>query len=145
MKAILNQKVYVDTMGLPKELALLAEPEPQKDGTNHWFWPRGMVIEGDAGTFAGIKAVHLSGTGQADPADDETIAIIGRTPEEQNAQRVRSEMAAKGIWDKGDRELYMAGVILGYDADLKSIPGPNWDAYHAAREQAQTQTKTEEI
>jgi hypothetical protein len=59
------------------------------------------------------------------------------TPQELEVLRIDYEMNAKGINDKGDRELYRAGVIVGYNSDLSYQPGPNWHKYHAAKQQLQ--------
>jgi hypothetical protein len=51
----------------------------------------------------------------------------------RHAIQLNYKMSSLGINDKGDRELYRAGVIEGYDGDLKYIPGKNWDAYMKAK------------
>jgi len=48
-------------------------------------------------------------------------------------------MDTLGINSEADRELYRAGVITGYDKELKPIPGPNWDAYQAAKAESETE------
>lgn len=87
-----------------------------------------------AGTvFGGDMAIRLCQTGQAEPADEECRQVVGMTADEIEAARIEYEMNTKGIWNKGDRELFRAGVILGYNSDLTHKPGPNWDAYYKAK------------
>ena len=87
-----------------------------------------------AGTiFEGEQAVFMCKTGQCSPADDECAAAVGMTSDQIAAQQVEYKMNTLGINSDADRELYRAGVITGYDKDLKPIPGPNWEAYQAAK------------
>lgn len=87
-----------------------------------------------AGTmFEGEQAVFMCKTGQCSPADDECAAAVGMTADQIAAQQVEYKMNTLGINNDNDRELYRAGVITGYDKDLKPIPGPNWEAYQSAK------------
>ena len=81
----------------------------------------GTIIEGD-------QAVFMCKTGQCSPADDECAAAVGMTSDQIAVQQVEYKMNSLGINNSADRELYRAGVIKGYDKDLKPIPGPNWEA-----------------
>lgn len=94
----------------------------------------GTIIEGE-------QAVFMCKTGQCSPADDECAAAVGMTPDQIAAQQVEYKMNSLGINNDADRELYRAGVIMGYDKDLKPIPGPNWEAYQAAK----AETEDEDI
>jgi len=89
------------------------------------YFPKGTVFTGDVALF-------LCRTGQASPSDDEAMSALGLTKEQRDALQIDYEMTAKGIHDKDARELYRAGVILGYK-DGEEIPGPNWAKYHAAK------------
>lgn len=91
------------------------------------YLPAGTIFEGE-------QAVFMCRTGQCSPADDECAAASGKTPDQIAAQQVEYKMNTLGINRAEDRELYRAGVITGYDAQLKYIPGPNWDKYQAAKE-----------
>lgn len=86
----------------------------------------GTIIEGE-------QAVAMCKTGQCSPADDECAAAVGMTADQIAAQQVEYKMNSIGINNDADRELYRAGVIKGYDSNLKPIPGPNWQAYQEAK------------
>ncbi len=87
-----------------------------------------------AGTiFEGPICLQLCKTGQAGPADDECAEAIGKTPQEIEVLRIEYQMNALGVNSKGDRDLFRAGVIVGYNDDLSYKPGPKWDEYHAAK------------
>lgn len=86
----------------------------------------GTIIEGE-------QAVFMCKTGQCSPADDECATAVGLNADQIAAQQVEYKMNSLGINSEADRELYRAGVITGYDKDLKPIPGPNWEAYQAAK------------
>jgi len=134
MRAALNLDQYCDTSKLTPELAVLVSwiPGKSRDGqaVQIAVYRKGTV-------FSGPMALQLCRTGQASPADAECAEAVGMTPQELEVLRIDYEMNAKGINDKGDRELYRAGVILGYNADLSYQPGPNWDKYNAAKQQLQ--------
>lgn len=89
------------------------------------IYPKGTVFEGE-------HAVLLVQNGQAQPIDDECAKACGMSTGAIAAQQVEYQMASLGINSKKDKDLYRGGVILGYDENLKYIPGPNWDAYQAA-------------
>lgn len=87
--------------------------------------------------FSGDQALFMCRTGQAEPADDECMNALGWSESRRKSQQLEYRMNALGINDPGDRKLYRAGVIEGYDErTLKYIPGPNWDAYMQAKQDA---------
>lgn len=98
------------------------------------YLPAGSIIEGE-------QAAFMCRTGQCSPADDECAQAAGMTDAQISAQQIEYKMNTLGINNENDRELYRAGVIAGYDKDLKPIPGPNWEAYQAAK----AENETEEI
>lgn len=125
MKAALVLDQFADVSALTPEQAKLIvwktiykKPEA--------VFPAGTVFEGD-------DALRMCGTGQAMPIDDECAQACGLSAAQLASLQVGYKMDTLGINRKEDRELYRAGVILGYDKDLKYIHGPNWDAYQAAK------------
>jgi len=96
------------------------------------YLPAGSILQGEEYLF-------LCKKGAAAAADDETAAAIGMTPEQIAAQQIEYRMDTLGINSEADRELYRAGVITGYDKELKPIPGPNWEAYQAAKAESETE------
>lgn len=98
---------------------------PGKNGKLKAIYPKGSE-------FSGPQALLLCRTGQATPSDDECAAALGLSDAQLKSLQLSYEMDSKGINDKQDRELYRAGVILGYDEQLNYIPGPQWAAYQAA-------------
>lgn len=98
------------------------------------YLPAGAILHGEEYLFLAIKCA-------AAPADDECAAAIGLNAEQIAAKQIEYRMDSLGINNENDRELYRAGVILGYDKELKPIPGPNWEAYQAAK----AETEEEEI
>ena len=90
----------------------------------YWVYPAGCIVEGEV-------ALHIATSGQGAPLDDECKAACGLSPAQIEARQLDYEMTSKGINRPEDRELYKAGVILGYDEKLEYLRGPNWDAYHA--------------
>jgi hypothetical protein len=91
--------------------------------------------------FSGEIALFLCRVGAAEPSDDECRAELGWNAEQIARQQLKYKMDDLGINSPEDRELYKAGVILGYDAKLEYIPGPNWAAYQAAK----SETEKEEL
>jgi hypothetical protein len=86
--------------------------------------PRGFILDHPE-AFLQVRC------GGADPADEECAKAAGMTVE-QMAQAQRTwERANKGIRPE-DFAAFDAGLIDGYDADGKPIPGP-----HAAQGSAQ--------
>lgn len=90
------------------------------------IFPAGTVFEGD-------DAIRMCKTGQAMPVDDECAKACGLSAAQLASLQVGYKMDTLGINRKEDRELYRAGVILGYDNKLNYIHGPNWEAYQAAK------------
>lgn len=95
-------------------------------GRVDWKYPEGTIFEGD-------QALFMCKTGQCEPMDDECMEALGLSQNRRLSIQLNYKMSSLGINDKGDRELYRAGVIEGYDEHLKYIPGKNWDAYMAAK------------
>lgn len=98
-----------------------------KDGPVAIF-KAGTIIEGD-------EAILRCRTGQAAPLDDECRKLVGMTEAQLATAQLEYKMMSLGVNDKGDKELYRAGVILGYDDNLNYIHGPNWDAYQSAKQE----------
>jgi len=86
--------------------------------------------------FSGPQALAMVLRGQATPSDEECAEAAGLSAARLKSLQLDYRMDALGINDKNDRELYRGGVILGYDEKLNYIPGPQWDAYQAALQQA---------
>ena len=130
MKARLALDQFVNRDTLPDYLRPFLK---EKFGKN----PQGKVVPIaylPVGTiFEGEQAVALCKTGQASPADDECAKAAGLTDAQVSALQIDYKMNTLGINSKEDRELFKAGVITGYNKKLKPIPGPNWEAYQAAK------------
>lgn len=109
----------------------VAKPVISADGkTTEWVIPKGTVVEGD-------EALLRVSTGQAEPVDEECSNACGMTPAQLVVAQRNYQSAMAGIRGKGDHELFMAGVIDGYEpgtTDEKPIykPGKLWDKYQAA-------------
>ena len=133
MKAKLALQQYADVSALTETL----------QGKLQWITEGGnRVAVFPAGTeFEGTQAIRLCRTGQASPSDDECANAVGMTETQLESLQLGYKMDTLGINSKEDRELYRAGVILGYSKDKEYIPGPNWDAYHEAK----TESDVEEI
>lgn len=109
---------------------------PQFDGGRvvGWVLPIGFVFEGE-------QAVLRVKTGQAAPVDAECAAACEMTASQLASAQRRYQSAVAGIKGKKDHELFMAGVIDGYDegtTDAKPIyiPGRNWQVFQVAKAQA---------
>lgn len=87
------------------------------------YYPKGTEFEGE-------QAVALCRTGQAEPTDGECAKAVGKSPEELQRIQQNYEMESKGIVSDEDKELYLAGVIVGFK-DGEYVPGPRWDEYQA--------------
>lgn len=124
MQAILSLDQFCDLSKVTPEMAGSVEYKIIL-GDKVAIFPRGTV-------FTGEQALFLCRTGQATPSDAEAMQALGLTEAEIAELKISYEMTAKGIHDKDARELYRAGVILGYK-DGEDIPGPNWAKYHAAK------------
>ncbi len=131
MKATLVLEQFVNPANAPEylqsQILYKFGLNPHGDVVPIAYLPVGTVFEGD-------QAVFMCRTGQCSPADDECAKASGKTPDQIAAQQVEYKMNTLGINRAEDRELYRAGVITGYDADLKYIHGPNWDKYQKAKE-----------
>lgn len=124
-KLLLDQ--FADMTAMTPELAPLVQFAPDKHGR-----PVAMFLKNTV--FTGEQALALCRSGQAAPADEECAEAVGIPSERLRWLQVGYEMDMKGVHSEGDRALYRAGVILGYDEKtLKHIPGPNWDKYQDAK------------
>lgn len=97
------------------------------------YYTVGTVMEGE-------DAVWACRVGIATPCDDECVAATGLTKDQLKQRQESYEMTSKGIHSPEDRELYRAGVILGYNKDSSYIHGPNWDAYQEALQAAEDES-----
>jgi len=130
MKAKLHLQQFCDVSQVTPELQSLVSWVPGKDVAGK---PVSVAVYAAGTVFEGPIALQLCRTGQAAPADDECAEALNMTQQQIDVLRVEYEMNNLGINNKGDRDLYRAGVILGYNADLTYKPGPKWDEYHAAK------------
>ena len=103
----------------------------EKNGSLSAYFPKGSE-------FTGAQALFLCRTGQATPADDECANALGMTESQIAVLQVDYKMNNLGINSPEDRALFRAGVITGYDAKLGYLPGPNWEAYQAAKLENET-------
>jgi len=132
MKARLVLEQYADVSKLNAEQRKVVtfRPDRMNAGKTVCVFPEGAVFEGE-------QALFLCKTGQAEPVDDECMKATKMTPGQRAAIQENYKMDSLGINDKADRELYRAGVILGYHPKDKTyIHGPNWNAYQLAQEAA---------
>jgi hypothetical protein len=130
MLARLHLDQYCDISKVTAELQALVSWIPGKNFAGQSVM---IPIYAKGTIFSGPIALQLCKTGQAGPADDECAEAIGMTSHEIEALRIEYQMNALGVNDKGDRDLFRAGVILGYNADRTYKPGPKWDEYQRAK------------
>lgn len=124
MKAVfLNDEGAVPSVATPEQRKLI-KPVAGARGIR-WIYPKGTVVEGDL-------ALQIVATGQGAPVDDECRKACGFDDSKLASLQVNYEMDSLGIHDPKHRELYEGGVMTGYDAKGKMVPGPNWEAYQAA-------------
>lgn len=130
MKARLSLQQYCEISKVTPELQPLVSWVPGQDASG----ARVMVAVYAEGTiFEGPIALQLCRTGQATPLDNECAEALGKSPEEIAVLQIEYKMHALGIHNKADRELYRAGVIVGYDQNGTYKPGPNWQKYKEAQ------------
>lgn len=129
MKARLHLDQFCDVSKVTPELQPLVSWVPGLDRDRK---PTQVAVYKAGTIFDGAIALQLCKTGQAAPADDEAAKALGWSEQQIESQRVEYQMNAMGINNKGDRDLFRAGVIVGYHADGQYKPGPNWEAYHRA-------------
>ena len=103
----------------------------EKNGSLSAYFPKGSE-------FTGAQALFLCRTGQATPADDECANALGMSPSQIEVLQLDYQMNNLGINSTEDRALFRAGVITGYDSKLNYKPGPNWEAYQAAKLENET-------
>ena len=126
MKAALVLEQFVDVDSVPEYQRQSIQFRPDKKGKPEAFFAVGTVYEGG-------HAIRICQTGQGKPLDDECAKAVGMSVDQLQSAQVEYKMNALGINRKEDRELFKAGVILGYDDKLNYIHGPNWDKYQAAK------------
>jgi len=133
MKSALVVDQFCNPAGLPPYLKEQVKFKPGKtaDGKPAAipYLPKGTVFEDD-------QALLRCKTKQAQPIDEECFKALGWSDAQIAAAKVDYEMNVLGINNKEDRELFKAGVILGYNKDQSYKKGPAWDAYQAAIEAA---------
>ena len=129
MKAKLVLDQFADVSALTDEQRTQIVFKPGYRGRLDAVFPAGTE-------FSGEDALRLCKTGQAAPSDDECSKKLGWTAAQLAAAQTSYKMDTLGINRKEDRELYMAGVIAGYDEKLNYIPGQNWNAYNKAKTEA---------
>ncbi len=128
MKSRLLLDQFCNPLNAPAYLTASIVPVFDR-GQIAYKYPTGTIFEGE-------QAVFMCKTGQCVPIDDECATAAGMTPAQAARAQVVCRMANLGINSKEDQELYMAGVIEGYDDKLNYIPGKNWEAYQAAKKEA---------
>lgn len=125
MKATVIHRTYVNDQTMPEQyrdqISYVRDTRKNKDVA---VFAVGAVIDGPL-------AVQMVRHGQASPLDDECRNAVNLTHEQLAELQLENEMAEKGIRQE-DRELYIKGVIDGYDAEGRYKPGKNWNAYQAA-------------
>lgn len=129
MKAALVLEQFVDVDSVPAYQQKDIQFRPDKKGKPEAFFAVGTVYEGN-------HAIRICQTGQGKPLDEECARAVGMSLDQLESAQVEYKMNALGINRKEDRELFKAGVILGYDDKLNYIHGPNWDKYQAAKADA---------
>ena len=90
----------------------------REDDDGREYWPAGTVLDDP-------RAYLLVGCGVAEPADAECVARANKTSQEMASAQRKYEMFAKGIQEE-DYQRYLDGELIGYDAEGKDIPGPNY-------------------
>ena len=134
MKAALLLDLYANAGACTEEQRLRLTFLQSKDGPVAIF-AKGSIVSGD-------EALIRCQTGQASPLDEQCRLACGMTDDQMTYLQTEYKMATLGVNDKDDKELYRAGIILGYDEKLNYIPGPNWAAYQAAKAEIE---KTDDI
>ncbi len=131
MKAAFLNDATCNIVNAPEVYRNAAKPVVSADGkTTEWVIPRGTVVEGE-------EALLRVSTGQAEPIDEECSKACGMTPAQLAISQRNYLSAMAGIRGKKDHELFVAGVIDGYEpgtTDQNPIykPGKLWDKYQAA-------------
>ena len=127
MKCTYTIDVDADTSTLTAAEKSLLSFRPGAKGKNPIpYWKKGTTREFPD---AYIHVQH----GLALPADDECIKKVGLTKDELDALQKYYLRVSKGI-HPDDFAAFDAGAITGYDAAGNYVPGPNWDAWNAARQ-----------
>lgn len=97
------------------------------DKTPKHVYPKGTVFEGP-------QAIFLVKTGQAEPLDDECRKACGLDDAQRAVQQENYLMDLMGINKPEHRDMFRAGIILGFDSELNFIPGPNWDKFQEEKQ-----------
>lgn len=131
MKSALLLDQGVNVANIPDAWRDKVKPVFRDGAIVDWVIPKGFVFDGD-------EALLRVRTGQAHPIDDECAKACGMTPAQLSANQRQYLAAEAGIKGKKDFELFMAGVIDGYEAgttDENPIykPGPNKAAFDAIK------------
>ena len=127
---VLDQTVNINTA--PIAWRDKCKPKVNAVGeVTEWIIPKGTVIDGS-------EALLRVSTGQCAPYDEECIAACGQSPDQLEVTQRRYLSAERGIKGKKDIELFMAGVIEGYESGSTGdtpvyLHGPNWDAWEQAK------------
>lgn len=131
MKAVLALDQFCDVSKVTEENRHKIKWVKERSNRLVAIYPKGTEFEGE-------MAIQLCRTGQATPSDEECAKELGLSSAQIESLQIEYKMDTLGINRKEDRELYRAGVILGYDKDLNYIHGPNWDAYMQAIQESET-------
>jgi hypothetical protein len=142
MQSALVIDQFCNPAGLPQYLKDQVKFKPGKTGdgkpTAIPYLPKGTIFEAD-------QALLRCKTKQAQPIDQECFDALGWSDAQIAAAKVDYEMNVLGINNKEDRELFKAGVILGYNKDQSYKKGPAWDAYQEAMAAAAEVDDEEEL
>lgn len=130
MKAKVIHRTYVNDKTMPDQYRdQISYVKDNRNNKDVAVFAVGAIIDGPL-------AIQMCRHGQASPLDQECRDAVNLSPEQLAELQLENEMAEKGIRQE-DRELYIKGIIDGYDADGKYKPGKNWDAYQAALGEAE--------
>lgn len=125
MKATVIYQTYVNDKTMPGPYRdQISYVKDTRKNCNVAVFAVGAIIDGPL-------SVQMCRNGQASPIDDECREAVNLTADQLATLQLENEIAEKGVRQE-DRELYIKGVIDGYDAEGNYKPGANWDAYQAA-------------
>jgi hypothetical protein len=96
------------------------DPRVITDERGILWWPINSVMEVDK-----VGGKLLVENGDAEPADEEALAVCAGWQYRRDEVLLSREMLAKCI-DIEDRQRFRNGEILGYDENGNDIPGPNY-------------------
>jgi len=139
-KTVLELECVIDDRTPPDYLkkfqfrAIKGNPNPVT------VWPVGtefgdeltpVIVPGHGGLMP--HALFMCLVGQAHPSDEECLQATGKTEADLRTIQAAYHLAHHGYHKQQDHQLALQGVILGYDAEGKPIPGPNWEQYQKAK------------